>query len=305
VTEHLIADLDAPSWRARHQAAQALGRAGAVEALPALLRRVKVEEHSAARAAALIALGRLGGPQARRVLERELLADAPGATLAARSLGLMGAAGIEPLARAIHEGAYPVQVRAALALSRLSLPETVPVWRRVLAERPAGIRAIAVQALEDIEAPEAVHALCQAARNPWRRVAVAARRALENLSDPRRAANSRVVRLCALLECGDTALRLRAAAALERLVETQPHAALRAALDPLGRLCGLFATEPQEARATFRALRDRIAREAPDTGALPIPAERRPQDVGDLPLPGGTPEEGGGDLPRAAGRPRG
>jgi HEAT repeat protein len=272
-----------------------------VPAAAALVRRIALEKHRGPRGAMLIALGRIGGAEARRALAAELRADGPDATLAARALALMGAEGIPELAAALREGEYPVQVRAALALSKVELPEAVPIWREVLRERSVAARHCAVDALQAIGTPEAVAGLCEAVANPWGRVSRSAARRLERYLDPALIGPEHTPHLCAILGVGSTALRLRAADALATLALSAPDPILRDALEPLERLAGFFSGEPGEARDRYRRCRDRIADALRGTADLPLSAHPPRPEADGLPRSSTPPPAPAGQLPRHSG----
>jgi HEAT repeat protein len=237
---------DARAWADRTTAAQVLGRAGAVEAVPALVLALRDPyEDATVKGAAADALAKFRDPRAVPYLVRELrdldegasrpiaealvrfgdagvpdllglLADEGhprGRVWAARILGHVGAAdAVEPLVALLHARDDLLRIAAAASLGEIRDRRALqPLVQATLRDPAAQVRAQAAGAVASIEAEGAVDVLIAALGDPDYVTRLRALEAFENtqLKDP--------APLVRALRDPRNEVRRRAALALERV----------------------------------------------------------------------------------------
>ncbi len=249
-------DMDHPDPRVRSVAADALGSAPAARAQEACvaLRNGLDDGRPDVRYSAALSLGELKDVEAvdrliRMLEDRDIMPR----QAAAISLGKIGdKAGVEPLIKALASGSPDVRFQATSSLVELDGVRAVAPLMVALQDRDVEVRGSAAAGLGDLEAHEAADAIALLLGDNHESVAVEAAYALGQLRDPR--GLSALVKLtthrdfgymvCELLgRMGDRAAvpalerarkklflhpltRVRAAASLIRLGETEPRAHL-------------------------------------------------------------------------------
>lgn len=259
----LLAAADDPEPEVRCHAARALGRRGAIAAIPSLVARLveaselddpDAEDEITAMSGAIVALARPGGFLAQEatnrivtLLSEHLPAVAEATRFAvAAVIGRIGRLGDAPLLAALLSDPSPRVRRAAVdALATMGACEEQEHLRLALADESPMVRIAAAGALGGCGGPDAPEALAQLARDADLWVRAAALRAIGSYAARH---PERLTAALALLEPSLQDAAPVAMAAVEALRETGGETAARASAAVLGR------PEPEIVQAAVRCI---------------------------------------------------
>lgn len=230
VDRYVLRLRSAARWSERTHAAEVLGLAGAVAAVPALVEalRDRHEDERSVKVAAASALARLRDPSAIALLVRELTdVDEQSSRNVAEALVAFGELAVGPLLELLGDAAHPTgRLWAARILGRVADPRAVDDLVARLSDRDDRLRMAAAEALGAIGDPRALQPIVRATlRDPAPQVRAHAAGAVARIEGERA-----VDVLVAALADPDYATRLRALEAFEtmRVEDTSPlEAALR------------------------------------------------------------------------------
>ena len=221
---------DARGWAERAHAAQALGRAGCEESIPALVLTLRdPHEDGSVKTAAGEALAKLRDPRAVPFLVRELRQVDESARTVAEALVSFGDVAVPELLNLLADESNPSsRVWAARILGHSRAADAVEPLIALLFSRNDLLRIAAVAALGEIQDRRALQPLVQATlRDPAPQVRAEAAAAVARIE-----AEGAVDVLVAALADPDYVTRLRALEAFESLDLKDTSALVRALRDP-------------------------------------------------------------------------